>query len=80
MTKKTIEKTITINATAANVWRVFTDPVVTKQMGGRYKTDWKVGSAFGWEGNDGELYSHGKILQIQKNKLLQHNISDPESH
>ncbi len=78
MPKKIIEKTIIIDATPDKVWRVYTDAPVTKQMGGKYLTDWKIGGAFGWQGNDGEIYSHGKILQLEKEKLLQHSIFDPD--
>lgn len=78
MSKKIIEKTIIIDATPDKVWRVFTDAKVTKQMGGKYLTDWKIGGAFGWQGNDNEVYSHGKILQLVKEKLLQHSIFDPD--
>lgn len=45
-----VEKTIVINATPENVWRVFTDPSITQQMGGEYMSDWKVGSTLGWKG------------------------------
>lgn len=49
MSTKKIEKTVTINAPLEKVWSVFTDPKVTKEMGGKYITDWKVGSDFGWQ-------------------------------
>ena len=76
MLKNTIEKTITINASIQNVWRVLTDPEVTKQMGGYYATDWKVGSDFGWKWNDGKMYTHGKLTQLDKNKVLQYSLFD----
>lgn len=34
MTKRFIDKTTEINALASKVWRVFTDPDLTRQMGG----------------------------------------------
>ncbi len=63
-----------IDATPENVWRVFRDPKVTKKMGGHYVSDWKVGMAFGWKGNDGKTYTQGKILALEENKLLEHNL------
>jgi uncharacterized protein YndB with AHSA1/START domain len=69
-----IEKSIEIHAPASKVWRVFTDPVLTRQMGGEYVSDWKVGSSFGWKGLDGKLYTRGTILKIEPEKLLQHNL------
>lgn len=76
MQHKTIEKTLLINASPDTVWRVLTDPTLTKKMGGYYATDWKIGSDFGWKWNDGKTYTHGKILQLEKNKLIQHNLFD----
>jgi len=49
MSTKIIEKTIAINASPAKVWSVFRDPKVTKEMGGHYVSDWKVGSTFSWK-------------------------------
>jgi hypothetical protein len=47
MPKLFVEKSIEINAPASKVWRIFTDPVLTRQMGGEYVSDWKAGSSFG---------------------------------
>src|SRR5688572_13701194 len=76
MENRIIEKTIEINAAPAKVWRVFTDPAVTKQMGGEYVTDWKAGSTFGWKGRDGKMHTSGIILDLEPEKLLKHNLSD----
>ncbi|MRG45561.1 hypothetical protein GFS24_10570 [Chitinophaga sp. SYP-B3965] len=73
-----IERSIQINATPAKVWEVFTNPEVTRPIGGEYVSDWKVGSSFGWKGTDGNMYTHGSILQIEPTKLLQHNLFNPE--
>lgn len=69
-----VEKSIEIEATVSKVWRVFTDPVLTRQMGGEYVTDWKVGSSFRWKSLDGQLLTNGSILKIEPEKLLQHNL------
>lgn len=73
-----IERSIAINASPASVWRVFTDPSLTQQIGGEYVSEWKVGSSFGWKGADGNMYTNGTILQIEPGRLLQHNLINPE--
>src|SRR5215217_7317216 len=74
MSKFLIEKSIEINAPAAKVWRVFTEPALTRQMGGEYVSDWKVGSALGWKEADGNRLTNGVIMQIEPEKLLQHTL------
>ena len=71
-----IKKSITISATPANVWRVFTDPVVTKKMGGHYVSTWKVGDSLQWKGEDGKFYTYGIILEIEPDRLLKHSLYD----
>jgi uncharacterized protein YndB with AHSA1/START domain len=71
-----IKKTTSINATPANVWRVFTDPVVTKKMGGHYVSTWKVGDSLQWKGEDGKLYTYGIILELEPDRLLKHSLYD----
>ena len=74
MDKSFVEKIIEINTTPKNLWRVFTDPLITRQMGGEYVTDWKVGSSFSWKATDGNIYTNGTILQLEPEKVLQHNL------
>jgi uncharacterized protein YndB with AHSA1/START domain len=74
MPKFLIENTIEINAPVSRVWRVFTDPALTRRMGGEYVSDWKAGSSFGWKGPDGKMVTNGTILQIMPEKLLQHDL------
>jgi uncharacterized protein YndB with AHSA1/START domain len=76
MDKPVIKKTIDINASAKKVWRVFTDPVITRQMGGEYVSEWKVGSSFGWKGKNSLLYTQGTILALEPEKLLTHSLYD----
>lgn len=78
MDKSLIQKTIAINAPRKNVWRVFTDPSVTRRMGGEYVSGWKIGSSFGWKGTDGTMYTEGTILQLEDEQLLQHDLFDRE--
>jgi uncharacterized protein YndB with AHSA1/START domain len=72
------EKTISIVASPAKVWSVFTDPGVTRQMGGEYVSDWKIGSSFGFKGIDGTVYTHGSIIDIEPEKLLKHYLYTSE--
>ena len=74
MDRQQIEKTIEINAPVSNVWCVFTDPALTRQMGGEYVSDWKVGSALGWKATYGTMITNGTILKIEPDKLLQHTL------
>ena len=74
MSKLFVESSVEINAPASKAWQVFTDPALTRQMGGEYVSDWKVGSSFGWKGPDGRMVTNGTILKIEPEKLLQHNL------
>ena len=71
-----IQKTITITASAHEVWRVFTDPKVTALMGGHYVSTWKVGESLQWKDADGKLYSYGIILELEPDLLLKHSLYD----
>ncbi len=71
-----IKKSITITASAHEVWRVFTDPKVTMLMEGQYASSWKQGESLQWKGEDGKLYSYGIILELEPDKLLKHSLYD----
>jgi uncharacterized protein YndB with AHSA1/START domain len=73
---KVITKEIAIESKPANVWRVFIDPSITKAMGGEYVSDWKPGATIGWKGKDGNMYTHGEILEIIPGSVLKHNLKD----
>ena len=79
MSKLFVERSIEINVPASKVWQVFTNPVITRQMGGEYVSDWKVGSTFGWKAADGKMLTNGIILQIEPERLLKHNLLDPNT-
>ncbi len=75
-----IDKKVEIQAAPADVWRIFTDPTITRRIGGEYVSDWKVGGPFGLQGRDGHMYTQGTIVRIEKNALLEHTLfADPES-
>lgn len=67
MKGKLIAKTsITINATAAEVWKAITDPAAIQQylMGTKVKTDWKEGSPISYTGEyHGKQYHDKGIIQ-----------------
>jgi len=69
-----ISKEIQVNATADKVWHIFINPAVTRQMGGEYVSDWKVGGPIGWKGKDGKMYTQGTILNIEPGRLLRHDV------
>ena len=77
MENKIIEATIEINAPLHKVWSVFTNPDITKQMGGYYDTDWKVGSSFGFKKADGNRLTNGTLLDFQPKHLIKHNLFEP---
>ena len=75
-----IETSVEIEAPASTVWGMFTDPAFTKQMGGEYVSNWKVGSPLKWLNSAGQILTNGTILKIEPNKILQHSLfSNPES-
>ncbi len=76
MSTAVIQKRIEINAKPDKVWRVFTDPTISRQIGGEYVTDWAIGSSFGWKDLNGTMYTDGAIIQIEPEKLLQHQLLD----
>ncbi|MES2372937.1 MAG: SRPBCC domain-containing protein [Bacteroidota bacterium] len=73
-----IIKEILINAPASKVWGMFIDPVFTRRLGGRYISDWQVGSSFRWQALNGSLLTNGMILDIEPEKFLQHSLYYPE--
>jgi uncharacterized protein YndB with AHSA1/START domain len=77
MNKSFIEKSIEIKTTPKLLWQVFTDPSITRRMGGEYLTDWKVGSNISWKGIDGTVYTYGLILELEPEKILKHSLFNP---
>src|SRR5215468_9133891 len=65
---------IDINAPAARVWNVLTDPATLKELwfGAEVKTDWKQGSPITWSGEwEGKPYQDkGEVLEVDPGRLL----------
>ncbi|MFT3750230.1 MAG: SRPBCC domain-containing protein [Agriterribacter sp.] len=79
MENKVIEKAIEISAPLNKVWRVFTDPDITRQMGGHYDTEWKIGSSFGFKKADGNQLTSGTLLDFQPERLIRHSLFEPNT-
>ena len=77
-----IHEKVEIAAPAAAVWRVLTEPALTKKymFGCEALSDWKPGSALLWEGEyEGKkmVFVSGKVLQFEPPRLLRYTIFDP---
>ena len=68
------QATITIEASASEVWQALIDPEKVKQylFGTQVTTDWQVGSPITYKGTwQGKVYEDkGKVLQNEAEKLL----------
>ncbi|HEV7783587.1 MAG TPA: SRPBCC domain-containing protein [Chitinophagaceae bacterium] len=71
-----IEKTIKINVPVEKAWDIFTNPVITRQLGGEYISEWKAGSSINWQVTNGKIYTNGIILAIESGKILKHSQLD----
>lgn len=74
---KTIEITVNIQAKPSKVWEVFTNPILTRQLGGEYVTNWQVGGDFGFKMN-GQMVTKGTITSITPHEYLEHTLTDPQ--
>ncbi len=84
MDKKLIAKaSITVNASPDKAWDALTNPRIIKQymFGSDVVSDWKKGSRIIWKGEwKGEKYEdRGKILKIEKEKIIQYSHFSPLS-
>ncbi len=77
MPHSAIELTIKIEAAPARVWGVFTNPALTKQLGGEYVTNWQVGGTIGWKDEGGVLRTRGEILELEPEKRFTHSLLMP---
>jgi uncharacterized protein YndB with AHSA1/START domain len=72
---------ITVEATAADVWNALVNPELVKQymFGATVESDWKKGSPIVWKGewNGKPFEDKGKILEIDPGHRLQYSHFSP---
>ena len=76
----TVADSIAINAPAAKVRDTLVNPEMTKKymFGCEAMSDWKRGSPLFWNrATDGKVYVTGKLVEIEKEKLLCYTVFDP---
>ena len=79
-----VRNSIAINAGAAKIWDVLTNPEQTKKymFGCETVSDWKQGSSLLWKGTyEGKemIFVKGYILEIVPNRLLKYSVIDPNA-
>jgi len=67
---------VDIATTPERLWQAIVDPEQTRKYyyGALSKSDWKVGSRWTSEGEDGEVYLEGEILEIDPPRRLVHTL------
>jgi len=78
--KRSIRKSISILASSAQVWNVFTEPSITRKLGGEYVCDWKPGSSLSWKSLKGQMLTQGKLIEIVPKKLIKHSLQDESNN
>lgn len=70
-----VEKSVSINASPAQVWKTLTTPAMVKQylFGTDVSSDWKAGSPINYTGEyEGKkYYDKGEIIKSEPGKILQ---------
>ena len=79
MENRIIGRVVEIAAPVEKVWSVFTDPNITRRMGGYYDTTWEVGSSFGFNKVDGMSLTNGVLLALESQRLIKHSLFLPNS-
>lgn len=88
MPKLFVEKSVDIKAPAARVWRVLTDPQVTKKWIRSWwpdivslDSDWEVGSTVLWKVAKDKVGAAGTVTLSEPEKMLRYGfkINQPES-
>jgi uncharacterized protein YndB with AHSA1/START domain len=79
-----VRSSIAINAGAAKIWDVLTNPEQTKKymFGCETVSDWEQGSSLLWKGTyEGKemIFVKGYILEIVPNRLLKYSVIDPNA-
>ena len=67
---------VDIATTPERLWQAIVDPEQTRKYyyGALSTSDWKVGSRWTSEGEDGEVYLEGEILEIDPPRRLVHTL------
>jgi uncharacterized protein YndB with AHSA1/START domain len=67
---------VEIATTPERLWQAIVDPEQTRKYyyGALSKSDWTVGSRWTSEGEDGEVYLEGEILEIDPPRRLVHTL------
>ena len=84
MEKLFVNKTIEINAPNSKVWnaltrREYTDQWALEFTGGaefHIESDWKLGSAVLWIGQDGSVIVQGNVTALEPQKFLRFTVFD----
>src|SRR5688500_210394 len=79
MSHQIIKTTLEINSPISRVWSIFTNPNVTKNLGGYYACDWKIGSSFCFLINDNVRLTNGILLAYEELQLIKHSLFEPKS-
>lgn len=79
-----IENEIAINAPAAKVWDILTNPLQTKKymFGCEVITDWQPGSPIDWKGSwEGKemVFVKGTVKAVEPGKLAAYTTIDPNN-
>lgn len=85
MEKYIVQQSVTIKAKPDQVWKALTDPEKTKKyfFNCEIHSDWKKGSAISFKGKLFLVFPiemKGKILDIQREELLQYTLSNGKSN
>ncbi len=77
---KTVEKSITINASASKVWDVLTNPTIVPEWVRLWwpsivsvKSDWKVANTIVWKTREG-IGAEGEVLAVRRNRMLEYTF------
>jgi uncharacterized protein YndB with AHSA1/START domain len=85
MNKLFVDKNIIINAPAANVWNIITNPehnlvwAVEFSSGGpqfHINSTWQLGSPVYWKGEDGTVFVEGNVTAVEPYQLLRFTVFD----
>jgi hypothetical protein len=73
-----VEESIEIAATAEEVWKVFTDPLRPRSMGGTYDSEWRPGDSLRWRRPGSEGLTDSLLLEIVPQRVLRHTLAKPQ--